>query len=72
MDDDMTYTISEAANLLSVHQDTLKRWEREGLINPDREQVGLRQAGDRIYTLKQLQELQFHLTHKKHGKSRKN
>jgi excisionase family DNA binding protein len=34
--------ISEAARLLGVHADTLRRWERQGKINPQRTQGGLR------------------------------
>ena len=40
------YSISEVAKKFGVHEDTLRNWERRGLIVPDR--VGLR--GDRVYT----------------------
>lgn len=41
-----TYTIGEIAERFGVHKDTLRNWEKEGLVVPDR--VGKR--GDRIYT----------------------
>jgi DNA-binding transcriptional MerR regulator len=41
-----TYTIGELADKFGVHKDTLRNWEKEGLVVPDR--VGSR--GDRVYT----------------------
>lgn len=41
-----TYTIGEIADRFRVHKDTLRNWEKEGLVVPDR--VGPR--GDRVYT----------------------
>lgn len=41
-----TYTIGEIAERFGVHKDTLRNWEKEGLVVPDR--VGSR--GDRVYT----------------------
>lgn len=41
-----TFTISEIANRFGVHEDTLRNWERKGLVVPDR--FGAR--GDRVYT----------------------
>jgi type I restriction enzyme M protein len=41
-----TYTIGEIAERFGVHKDTLRNWEKEGLVIPDR--VGAR--GDRVYT----------------------
>lgn len=41
-----TYTIGEIAEQFGVHKDTLRNWEKEGLLVPDR--VGPR--GDRVYT----------------------
>jgi len=44
------YRISEVAELLGVHEDTLRNWEREGHIKPER--IGKR--GDRRYTTKHI------------------
>jgi type I restriction enzyme M protein len=41
-----TYTIGEIAERFGIHKDTLRNWEKEGLVIPDR--VGTR--GDRVYT----------------------
>lgn len=41
-----TYTISEVAQRFGIHEDTLRNWEKKGLVVPDR--VGPRQ--DRVYT----------------------
>ena len=48
-----TYSIKEAAKILNVHEDTLRNWEEQGLINPMR--VGKRQ--DRKYTDEMLSEM---------------
>ncbi len=48
-----TYKISEVAEILGVHPDTIRNWEDEGLINPDR--IGTR--GDRRYTVEHIQEI---------------
>jgi type I restriction enzyme M protein len=41
-----TYTIGEIAAKFGLHKDTLRNWEKDGLVVPDR--VGPR--GDRVYT----------------------
>jgi type I restriction enzyme M protein len=41
-----TYTIGEIAEQFGVHKDTLRNWEKDGLVVPDR--AGPR--GDRVYT----------------------
>lgn len=41
-----TYTIGEIAEQFGIHKDTLRNWEKDGLVIPDR--VGPR--GDRVYT----------------------
>jgi type I restriction enzyme M protein len=41
-----TYTIGEIADKFGLHKDTLRNWEKDGLVVPDR--VGPR--GDRVYT----------------------
>jgi type I restriction enzyme M protein len=41
-----TYTISEIAKQFGIHEDTLRNWEKKGLVVPDR--IGVRQ--DRVYT----------------------
>lgn len=41
-----TYTIGEIADKFGVHKDTLRNWEKDGLVVPDR--IGTR--GDRVYT----------------------
>lgn len=48
-----TYTIKQAAKILNVHEDTLRNWEADGLIQPLR--VGKRQ--DRKYTEEMLSEI---------------
>lgn len=45
-----TYTIKEVAKRFGIHEDTLRNWERKGLVVPHR--VGLR--GDRAYTQEHL------------------
>lgn len=59
-------TISQASDLLGVSKDTLRRWERIGLISPKRTSGGIRkysfedlkktrfQKGRRLYRMKQL------------------
>ncbi|OQB05442.1 MAG: Type I restriction enzyme EcoKI M protein [bacterium ADurb.Bin212] len=44
------YKIGEVAKMFGIHQDTLRNWEREGLVVPDR--IGSR--GDRVYTQKHI------------------
>ncbi|MEX0668155.1 MAG: type I restriction-modification system subunit M [Candidatus Saccharimonadales bacterium] len=41
-----TYTIGEVAKQFGVHEDTLRNWEKKGLVVPDR--IGPRE--DRVYT----------------------
>lgn len=41
-----TYKISEVAEMFGIHEDTLRNWEKDGLISPIR--IGTR--GDRRYT----------------------
>jgi excisionase family DNA binding protein len=41
--------ISEAAKLLGVHADTLRRWEREGKIKPRRTSGNLRRYDTLIF-----------------------
>ncbi len=48
-----TYSIKQAAEILNVHEDTLRNWEEEGIIKPLR--VGKRQ--DRKYTEEMLSEV---------------
>lgn len=45
-----TYSIGEIAERFGVHKDTLRNWEREGLVVPDR--AGPR--SDRVYTDKHI------------------
>lgn len=43
--------IADAAKALGVSADTLRRWEREGKILPDRRTIG----GWRLYSLKTIE-----------------
>jgi MerR family transcriptional regulator, heat shock protein HspR len=45
MDGGRVYRTAEAARLLNVHPQTLRLWERKGVIEPAKRQRGLR-----IYT----------------------
>lgn len=45
-----TFTIGEIAERFGLHRDTLRNWEKEGVLVPDR--VGPRQ--DRVYTQKHI------------------
>ena len=47
------YKISEVAEILGVHEDTLRNWEREGFVVPER--IGKRQ--DRRYTAEMIGEI---------------
>ena len=47
------YKIGEVADLLGVHEDTLRNWEKEGYIKPER--IGKR--GDRRYTAEHVREI---------------
>jgi len=47
------YKIGEVAELLGVHEDTLRNWEREGFVVPER--IGKRQ--DRRYTAEMIGEI---------------
>lgn len=47
----MNYKIKEAAEYLGVHPESLRRWEKQGLITPMRTP-----GGYRIYTQEQLDE----------------
>lgn len=42
----MTYPIGQAAQKLGVSVDTLRRWEREGKLKPDRNAAGHRRYTD--------------------------
>ena len=44
------YKISEVAEILGVHEDTLRNWEREGFVEPER--IGKR--SDRRYTAEMI------------------
>ena len=46
------YTVAQATELLGVNPPTLRRWEREGLVSPQRT-VG----GQRRYSRRELQQL---------------
>ena len=48
-----TYKISEVAEMLGVHPDTIRNWESEGFVIPTR--IGTR--GDRRYTVENIQEI---------------
>ena len=45
------YKISEAAEVLGVHPDTLRKWEKEGLVVPHKA------GAHRRYTLEQIKDL---------------
>jgi DNA-binding transcriptional MerR regulator len=47
------YSIQEASNILRVSPQTIRRWEREGRIKPNRTA-----GGQRVFTLKDIQTLQ--------------
>ena len=47
------YKIGEVAEILGVHEDTLRNWEREGFVVPER--IGKRK--DRRYTAEQIGEI---------------
>jgi len=47
------YKISEVAEILGVHEDTLRNWEKEGFVVPER--IGTR--GDRRYTAEMIGEI---------------
>src|SRR5947209_7161043 len=53
-----TYVISIAAQILHVHPQTLRLYEREGLIEPQRSRGGLRRYAERdlerVRTIKRL------------------
>lgn len=49
---EITYTTGQAAQKLGVSVDTLRRWEREGKIEPERNP-----AGHRRYTEADLEQL---------------
>ena len=55
----MNYKIKEAAKYLGVSAESLRRWEKQGLIKPMRTPVG----SYRIYTKEQLD--QFRELHRK-------
>lgn len=42
----MTYPIGQAAQKLGVSVDTLRRWEREGKLTPERNAAGHRRYTD--------------------------
>lgn len=41
-DNEVTYTTGQAAQRLGISVDTLRRWEREGKISPERNAAGHR------------------------------
>lgn len=47
------YTISIVSQLVGVHQETLRIWERNGLVNPSRKN------NQRLYSQNDLKRLQF-------------
>ncbi len=51
------YTISAVANKYQIHPQTLRPYEREGLLKPARTQ-----GNTRVYRRKDLQRLEFILT----------
>ncbi len=51
------YTISAVASKYHIHPQTLRTYEREGLLKPARTQ-----GNTRVYTRKDLQRLEFILT----------
>ncbi len=55
------FSISAVANMLSVHQQTIRLYEKEGLITPKRTPGGTRMFSDE--DLDKLEEI-IHLTHK--------
>jgi MerR family transcriptional regulator, heat shock protein HspR len=46
------YTVAQATELLGVNPPTLRRWEQEGLVSPQRTE-----GGQRRYTRRELQQL---------------
>ena len=48
-------TIQDAANLLGVSSDTLRRWDAEGRFLPDRRTAG----GWRLYSRERLLQIRF-------------
>ena len=60
--DEPRYVISIAAQLLQVHPQTLRLYEREGLIEPGRSRGGIRLYSDRdIERLRLMQRLMLEL-----------
>ena len=49
-----TYKISEVADMFGIHPDTLRNWEKDGVVVPER--IGKR--GDRRYTPEQVKKIQ--------------
>jgi MerR family transcriptional regulator, heat shock protein HspR len=57
-DDEPCYVISVAARMLGIHQQTLRYYEREGLIQPSRSSGNIRlYSGADISRLRQVQRL---------------
>ena len=57
-DDEPCYVISVAARMLGIHQQTLRYYEREGLIQPSRSRGNIRlYSGADINRLRQVQRL---------------
>jgi MerR family transcriptional regulator/heat shock protein HspR len=56
-----TYSISVVADMLGIHQQTIRLYEKEGLINPNRSSGNTRQFTEE--DVEQLEEV-IHLTHK--------
>ena len=59
MSDQPLYTIGIIAELLNVHRETIRAWERAGVVQPPQ-----RRSGKRFYSNNDLKRLQFvhHLT----------
>lgn len=57
MENETRYKISEAAKLLGVSISSLRRWERQGVVTPERTPSVDGKPGDRRYTPEHIQEL---------------
>ena len=50
----IVYRIGEVADMFGIHPDTLRNWEKDGVIVPER--IGKR--GDRRYTSEHIKKIQ--------------